>query len=461
MGVFEVQIKVRNWQNRFLLAPNPRSPEEPLLPLLLELVCKPRRTLITQGDKVLSSVDPKSTRSEDLTSPSFALHRAVEGPVKPGEGLRRACPERRRRVVGLWLALGLLAALSCTLLPPSRFSPPVTPTRRARATLTPTPTQAKLTPTLHPTPELAPADSDGDLFPDEAETAMGNDPFVNECLQQAGCSGPTVPTPSGILNVVIVLDASAGMAGEMLGSTRMDLAKAALSQYVETLPPSTNVGLLLYGHRGSRDKGGQAESCAAIELVYRVGPVDRTALKAMISSAPAVGWAPVAEALLAAQRALAGRERQTNRILLVASSGDSCGGDPCQVVKEMRQKGVTTTIDAIGFNLAYEAIQPLQCVANTTGGLYYSLSTIEELAEVWKALQWREKHWFETESCLAPNRDLYLSCRQSELGQFTEWAHSSGWIQDHRHQFAAITQALAAEQAAWSGSPTPLPTATP
>jgi len=359
------------------------------------------------------------------------------------------------------LALGLWATLSCNLLPPSIFSQPVTPTRRARATLTPTPTQARLTPTLYPTPEPAPADSDGDLFPDEVETAMGNDPFVNECLQQAGCSGPAIPTPSGIMNVVIVLDASAGMAGEMLGSTRMDLARVALSQYVETLPPGINVGLLLYGHRGSKDKGDQVESCAAIELVYRVGPMDRAALKAAINSAPALGWAPVAESLRAAQRALAGREMQTNRILLVASGGDNCGGDPCQVVKEMRQNGVTTTIDAIGFNLAYEAIQPLQCVAHTTGGLYYSLSTFEELAEVWKALQWREKHWFETESCLAPSRELYLSCRQNELDRFTEWAHSSGWMQDHHDQFVAITQALAEEQAALAGSPTPLPTATP
>jgi len=398
---------------------------------------------------------------DDLTSPGFALSHTVEEPVKPGGGPWRACPDRRRRGAGLLLALGLWATLSCNLLPPSIFSQPVTPTRRARATLTPTPTQARLTPTLYPTPEPAPADSDGDLFPDEVETAMGNDPFVNECLQQAGCSGPAIPTPSGMMNVVIVLDASAGMAGEMLGSTRMDLARAALSQYVETLPPGINVGLLLYGHRGSKDKGDQVESCAAIELVYRVGPMDRAALKAAINSAPTLGWAPVAESLRAAQRALAGREMQTNRILLVASGGDNCGGDPCQVVKEMRQNGVTTTIDAIGFNLAYEAIQPLQCVAHTTGGLYYSLSTFEELAEVWKALQWREKHWFETESCLAPTRELYLSCRQNELDRFTEWAHSSGWTQDHHDQFVAITQALAEEQAALAGSPTPLPTATP
>ena len=376
----------------------------------------------------------------------------LKGPV-----LSRACPEPRRRVSGLLLALWLLATLGCNLASlGGPFSQP-TPTRKARATLTPTPTQAKPTPTLYPTPEPSLIDSDGDLFPDEMELIMGNDPFVNECLQQVGCGGTAIPTPGSVMNVVIVLDASAGMADETPGGTRMDLARAALSHHVESLPPGVNVGLLLYGHRGSRDESDKAESCAAIDLVYRVGPMDRGALKAMINSAPSVGWAPVAGSLLAAQQALAGREMQTNRVLLVTSGGDSCGGDPCQVVREMRQSGVATTIDVIGLNLDYEAIEPLQCVANTTGGLYYSAPTADGLAEAWEALQWREKHWFETESCLAPNIDLYLSCRQDELSQFTEWADSAGWTQDHRDQFVAITQALAEEQAELAVPPTPTP----
>jgi hypothetical protein len=243
----------------------------------------------------------------------------------------------------------------------------------------------------------------------------------------------------------------------------MDLAKATLNQYVESLPPGVNVGLLLYGHRGSRDESDRVESCAAIDLVYRVGPVDSVTLKAMLNSASGVGWAPVAESLLAAQQALAGREMQTNRILLVTSGGDSCGGDPCQVVQEMREDGVATTIDVIGLNLDYAAIEPLQCVANTTGGLYYSAPTADELVEVWEALQWREKHWFETESCLAPSIELYLSCRQDELDRFTEWADSAGWTQDHFDQFVVITQTLAEEQAELAAPPpsTPMPTPTP
>jgi hypothetical protein len=401
----------------------------------------------------------------DLKGP--APNRACPEPCDPSMGLRAsfAQDKPRRRVAWLLLALWLLAALGCNLLPPSiaPFSRPATPTRKARATLTPTPTQGKPTPTLYSKPGPSLIDSDGDLFPDEVEVAMGTGPFVNECLRQVGCDGSEILTLSGIMNMVIVLDASAGMADEIPGGMRMDLAKAALSQYVESLPPGINVGLLLYGHRGSKDESEKTESCAAIDLVYRVGPVGRETLKAMINSTSSVGWAPVAKSLLAAQQAFSGREMQTNRILLVTSGGDSCGGDPCQVTKEMRQSGVATIIDVIGLNLNYEAIEPLQCVANTTGGVYYSAATADELAEVWEALQKREKHWFETESCLAPNIDLYLSCRQDELSQFTKWADSTGWTQAHRDQFATITQVLEEEQADLAGPPipTPMPTATP
>jgi hypothetical protein len=292
---------------------------------------------------------------------------------------------------------------------------------------------------------------------------MGNDPFVNECLQQVGCGGTEILTPSSIMNIVIVLDASAGMADEVPGGTRMELAKAALSQHVESLPPGINVGLLFYGHRGSQEESDKAESCAAIDLVYRVGPVDRVTFKAILNSASSVGWAPVAESLLAAQQALAGRETHTNRILLVTSGGDNCGGDSCQVVREMRQSGVTTTIDVIGLNLDYAAIEPLQCVANTTGGLYYSAPTTDGLAEAWEALQWREKNWFETKGCLAPNIELYLSCREDELSRFTEWADSAGWTQDHLDQFVTITDALSEEQTELAAPPpsTPMTTPTP
>jgi hypothetical protein len=55
---------------------------------------------------------------------------------------------------------------------------------RIRPTELPTPTKVKPTPTSYPTPNPALIDSDGDLFPDEAEVGMGSDPFVHDCLRR-------------------------------------------------------------------------------------------------------------------------------------------------------------------------------------------------------------------------------------------------------------------------------------
>lgn len=286
---------------------------------------------------------------------------------------------------------------------------------------------------------------------------MGSNPFVNECLQQVGCGGTDIVMPGGIMNVVVVLDASVGMADEMPGGTKMDLAKAALSQYVGSLPPGTNVGLMLYGHRGSADESSKAKSCAAMDLIHQVGPVDRATLKAKINSALSVGWAPIADSLLAAQQAFTGRELQNNRILLVASGGDTCGGDPCQVAKELGQSEGRPTVDVIDLNLDDAAAEPLQCVANTTGGLYYNARTSGELAEAWTTLQQREKRWFETASCVARGKDVYLSCRQEELDRLTEWGNSSGWAQSHIDQWVEISEAIIDEQIELSVPPTPVP----
>ncbi|UFJ39256.1 VWA domain-containing protein [Brevibacillus humidisoli] len=52
-------------------------------------------------------------------------------------------------------------------------------------------------------------------------------------------------------NVEIVLDASGSMANKMDGKTRMELAKGAIADYLSSLPKEANVGLRVYGHKGT------------------------------------------------------------------------------------------------------------------------------------------------------------------------------------------------------------------
>lgn len=359
-----------------------------------------------------------------------------------------------RLMLGLLLLTLLVCEMGCGAKPtPTRPTGPK-PTVRIRPTEVPTPTKAKPTPTSYPTPNPALIDSDGDLFPDEVEVGMGSDPFVHDCLRKAGCEGPSVVTPSGIMNVILVLDASAGMDGEIEGQAKMELAKAALTQYVQDLPPGVNAGLIVYGHRGSTDESDKEQSCASVELTYPIGPIDRVNLYAEIDSVAPVGWPPVASALQATWQAFAGKEKQTNQIVLVSSVGDICGGDPCRIAGELRQAYSAMTIHVMGLapddatlRQAQDiASQQFQCVADTTGGTYYNVRTASELAQAWKAILDRDKQWFGTSSCLIHHKDFYESCRWVQSAAFEEWSESSGWALTHGQEWVEIQDAVAEEQ---------------
>lgn len=188
------------------------------------------------------------------------------------------------------------------------------------------------------------------------------------------------------------------------------------------------------------------QSCASVELTYPIGPMDRVTLYTKINSVVAVGWPPVAHALQATWQAFAGKEKQTNQIVLVSSLGDICGGDPCRVAGELRQAYSAITIHVIGLAPDDASSQQFQCVADTTGGTYYNVRTASELAQAWKAILDRDRQWFGTASCLIQHKDFYESCRWVQSAAFEEWSESSGWALTHGQEWVAIQEAVAEEE---------------
>jgi Ca-activated chloride channel homolog len=65
-------------------------------------------------------------------------------------------------------------------------------------------------------------------------------------------------------SVLVVLDASGSMNQPMPeGRTRLEAAKAAVGDFLGTLPPDVRVALRVYGHRSSPDR----KNCEDSELV--------------------------------------------------------------------------------------------------------------------------------------------------------------------------------------------------
>lgn len=350
-------------------------------------------------------------------------------------------------LIGLWLILLVACGrneptkvvLLTAVTPPTPTAtggpaPTVTPTHPPEPTVTPTPTQPPATPTPFPTPDPAWVDVDGDGFPDVIETQIGADPFVDECLAEVGCGPAQVANAGKALNIVLVLDASARMEEKLDGTALIVLLREEVISYTYSLPLGINVGGVVYGHRQG--------DCAAAELFCPLGPVDRetfwTALHGFVPGPSTElrtgGDSPAGRALEVAQESLAGQVGQTNFVVLVSTSGDTCGADLCGLAETLRagEAGLSVRVHAIGLDVdSSEAREQIRCLSDTTGGIYYEARSAQEFRQAWDALLRQATQWARSASCMAPEHRAFSQCLSRRLTDYLHWAQESGWMQQN------------------------------
>lgn len=71
--------------------------------------------------------------------------------------------------------------------------------------------------------------------------------------------------------VMIILDASGSMLGEVKGETKIEAAKKVLTEVISSLPKEARVGFAVYGHRVERD-------CQDIEIVAMPGELSQRSI---------------------------------------------------------------------------------------------------------------------------------------------------------------------------------------
>lgn len=93
------------------------------------------------------------------------------------------------------------------------------------------------------------------------------DPNYRQKMLKVDPNAPAVATGAK-LKVEVVLDCSGSMADPVTGGVKMDLAKQAIQAFVAKLPQGTQVGLRVFGHKGSGSEADKAYSASQTELVY-------------------------------------------------------------------------------------------------------------------------------------------------------------------------------------------------
>lgn len=300
-------------------------------------------------------------------------------------------------VIGLILMLllvgGVLSLLRAGKLLQKTSSPSTSLAKRENNTGSTTlnSLQKIITPTSIPTKTKYDIDTDGDSIPDFVELATGYDPNKDECLLKA-CEGfdPNSATAPKV-NVMFILDSSGSMA-QMAGSQiKMTAAKEAMKKYITQVSANTNVGLMVYGHKGSNNTSDKSLSCSSIDILYPLGPVNKDQFTKAVDSFQPTGWTPIGASLRKAKDAFVGKEKDTNIILLVSDGEETCESDPIGAAAEIKNSGMKLQVDVIGFNLGAGAKTQLQQVATITSGTFYDAQTSEEFQKVFDAAQENQK----------------------------------------------------------------------
>lgn len=186
-------------------------------------------------------------------------------------------------------------------------------------------------------------------------------------------SAPLVLAQETGPNILFIFDSSGSMTEPLGDKTKLDTAKEVLSALVGDLPPGTNMGLEVYGHR----KGG----CDDIEMIFPMGKPDLELLRQKIASLSAGGKTPIAASLQQAANELTGIKGKRT-VVLISDGLETCNGDPVGTAEFIKNEfGIDVVIHAVGFAVDDAAKQQLTLIAEAGGGSYYAANNAQQLKQ--------------------------------------------------------------------------------
>ena len=180
--------------------------------------------------------------------------------------------------------------------------------------------------------------------------------------------------------VLIVFDASRSMEEKINGETKVHIAKRVLEDVLLKATSNINIGLRVYG--SGKPTNNISQDCGDSRLVIVPGVNNRRAIVSEIFKILPQGFTPITYSLSQAVQDLTPYTGERS-IILISDGLETCGGDPCQLSKELANLNIDLKIDVVGFGVRddWEAQQQLMCISLNTNGRYFSADSAEELTK--------------------------------------------------------------------------------
>lgn len=196
--------------------------------------------------------------------------------------------------------------------------------------------------------------------------------------------------------LAIIMDASSSMLQPDEDGTRLDVAKRAATELIDSLPDTARVGMLAYGTQVTDAPENHAAGCEDIHALAPVGAVDKDRLRGEIADLDARGYTPIGNALRAAADELS-PDTSERSIVLVSDGVDTCALPPvCEVAEELADEGVGLAVHVVGFRADEATRAELECIASATGGTYRQADDAAALSESLQFLAQRAIVGYET-----------------------------------------------------------------
>lgn len=200
-----------------------------------------------------------------------------------------------------------------------------------------------------------------------------------------------VQRQGGPVNILILVDASrsmneplkGGIANVMgisnYGTQKMDAAKIVLQNTLARIPQDINLGLRVFGQGYDNNP---MSDCTKSVLLVPLGKNNRRLIRDAVGTLKPFGLTPLTYALLQAERDLRDVPG-TKTVILISDGVDTCGGDPCELIRKMEAMGIHIKVDIVGLGLGRDqaAKDQLNCISEASGGKFYDANTAGELVD--------------------------------------------------------------------------------
>lgn len=189
--------------------------------------------------------------------------------------------------------------------------------------------------------------------------------------QQTGQDAERAGDLVGHPRVMLVVDSSNSMWGQIDGEPKIVIARQAIRALMAAWDRGVPVGLVAYGHRDQ-------DSCRDVGTVTPVG-AEPTAIAAAAESLRPLGRSPLTAALRHAAEELGYTDRPAT-LVLVSDGVESCDLDPCEAAAALEAAGERLTIHAVDLRTPNDRDDSqLQCIVETTGGELVTPATVTDL----------------------------------------------------------------------------------